>query len=267
MISRFACRFALYTFSVNKGLALSISCNKNLEALPRKQLYCTMEQKQPDSCSLLERLREEKKLLRKEIRSQLKKLSPEEFSSQSARVWLKLFELPHYKAAKSVGMFMSMPSGEIHTSEALERMLLHDKKILYVPRVGLNFEHCEMSLVKVDVPVQDATNSSFFENWQRNKWNIPEPPGTVEAGPGDIDVLVVPGCAFDVQGNRIGQGKGYYDRFISRRRLNGKPILIAVGLEPQLLAADNLVPTHEHDIPMDVLVFPHSTIFVNSSIG
>ncbi len=38
------------------------------------------------------------------------------------------------------------------------------------------------------------------------------------ATPGDIDLLVGPGLAFDINGNRLGQGKGYYDRFIARMR-------------------------------------------------
>jgi 5-formyltetrahydrofolate cyclo-ligase len=66
--------------------------------------------------------------------------------------------------------------------------------------------------------------TSFYDGWPRNRWGIPEPPVSDDAAdddtakPGDIDLLVVPGLAFDVAGRRLGQGKGYYDRFITRMR-------------------------------------------------
>ena len=67
--------------------------------------------------------------------------------------------------------------------------------------------------------------TSFYDGWPRNRWGIPEPPVSDDAAdddavakPGDIDLLVVPGLAFDAAGRRLGQGKGYYDRFIARMR-------------------------------------------------
>ena len=78
------------------------------------------------------------------------------------------------------------------------------------------------------------------------------------AKPGDIDVLVVPGLGFDRQGNRIGQGKGYYDRFITRiLKDSSKPKLIAVTLDCQVVDS---IPVSPLDRVMDKIVLPSEII-------
>ena len=226
-----------------------------------------------------EEMRQRKKELRKLVRSRLKEMSQDEIQTQSELVWNNLFEMPEYKSAQSVGLFLSMPKGEIVTDTALARVL-DDKKTLYVPRVGLDFEKCDMDLIRVeDADEQqeishgiDAARRLFYHDWPRNKWGIPEPPLDVDhtaAQPGDIDLLVVPGLAFDDKGGRLGQGKGYYDRFITKMRKmrdqqqqqqgdkKTKPLLVAVGLEASFLKGDEgSVPMSAHDFPMDALILP-----------
>ena len=107
----------------------------------------------------------------------------------------------------------------------------------------------------------------FHRQWPRNKWGIPEPPEqmpVVLARPGDIDVLVIPGLAFDSTGNRLGQGKGYYDRFLARMMADPekkRPLIVAVGLSCQLVD-DGVVPVHEHDFPVDWILMPDAAIQV-----
>ena len=226
-----------------------------------------------------EEMRQRKKELRKLVRSRLKEMSQDEIQAQSELVWTNLFDMPEYKTAQSVGLFLSMPKGEIVTDTALARVL-DDKKTLYVPRVGLDFEKCDMDLIRVEDGDEkedishgiDAARRLFYHDWPRNKWGIPEPPLDVDhtaAQPGDIDLLVVPGLAFDDKGGRLGQGKGYYDRFITKMRdhqqqqqqqqgdKKTKPLLVAVGLEASFLKGDEgLVPMSTHDFPMDALILP-----------
>lgn len=219
-----------------------------------------------------EEMRQRKKELRKLVRSRLKERSQDEIQAQSELVWTNLFDMPEYKSAQSVGLFLSMPKGEIVTDTALARVL-DDKKTLYVPRVGLDFEKCDMDLIRVEDAEEqeeilhgtDAARRLFYHDWPRNKWGIPEPPLDVDhtaAKPGDIDLLVVPGLAFDDQGGRLGQGKGYYDRFITKMRdqegdEKTKPLLVAVGLEASYLKGDEgSVPMSAHDFPMDALILP-----------
>lgn len=205
-----------------------------------------------------------KKELRKEIRSKLKALSKEEIRAQSVRVWDRLFELPQYRQARSIGLFLSMPTGEISTELALKNASENEKQV-YVPQVGKNFEQADMELIKVVKDDGIKQGELFYHSWPLNKWGIPEPPPhipLIPAAPGDIDVIVVPGLAFDEKGNRLGQGKGYYDRFIARMTLGegvSAPFLVGVGLECQLT---DRVPVEEYDQLMDLVLLPSQTIVI-----
>jgi 5-formyltetrahydrofolate cyclo-ligase len=227
-------------------------------------------------------------------------MTREEISRQSHAVWEKVFQLPQYQSSQSVGLFLSMPTGEIHTYSACERVL-SDGKTLYLPGVGLDFEKCDMELVRVSssslsslslpgqlerrsvvddghVNVGCSSNSniistasvSFYESWPRNKWGIPEPLSSKGdddiAKSGDIDLMIVPGLGFDRFGGRLGQGKGYYDRFLSKMMLTSnntndiqihKPFLVAVGLEPCLVSDEEGIPMSPHDFRMDMVILPN----------
>lgn len=71
-----------------------------------------------------------------------------------------------------------------------------------------------------------------------------------------IDVCVVPGVAFDRQGNRMGRGAGYYDRFLAR--LQSRTVKIAVAFSQQLIES---VPHTDHDVKMDMIITEDELIF------
>lgn len=240
-------------------------------------------------------LRQQKQSLRKKIRSRIKTSYPpteiEKLSTKSNEVFSRLLALPEYQSAKSVGFFLSMPSGEIQTRNAI-RQIVNDGKVLFVPRVGLDFDQCDMDMVRCNTAEgggNDSTSdgSLFYDSWPRNKWGIPEPPVTSVnvAKPGDIDLLIVPGLAFDTHGHRLGQGKGYYDRFIAKMRDDDdsggandtkKPILVGVCLEEQFLdevphgvdldmrddSSGGIIPVSDHDYIMDMVLTPSQTLIV-----
>lgn len=234
-----------------------------------------------------QRNQEKKRLVRKTIRSKLSQMSHEEITRQSNLVWDKVFQLPQYQSSQSVGLFLSMPSGEIHTHSACERVL-SDGKTLYLPRVGLDFEKCDMELVRVVLSSSSSSSQlkeerssgnrdplTFYEHWPRNKWGIPEPPSAEGdddnhiAKPGDIDLMIVPGLGFDKSGGRLGQGKGYYDRFLwkmkrkdgkeKKKKEQDKPVLVAVGLEPSFVS-EGTIPMSQHDFRMDMVVLPDAVL-------
>ena len=219
----------------------------------------------PDSSNI----REQKQAVRKEIRAKIKALSSESIITQSHMVWDRLFALPQYQNAKSIGLFLSMPQGEIRTERALSHALQSNKRV-YVPQVGTNFEQAHMELIQVIVAEDDnnddcdhATAETVFASWPRNKWGIPEPPPDMPkkaAAPGDIDLLVVPGLAFDRLGNRLGQGKGYYDRFIQRMSSSQRLPLVAVCLDCQLLDDGSTIPVQQYDQKMDAILSPNHLI-------
>lgn len=211
-------------------------------------------------------IKAKKQALRKEIRAKVKALDTETIAEQSALVWKRVYDLKVYQNAKSVGLFLSMPTCEIQTDAILNHANQQGKTV-YVPQVGANFELADMEMI------QCPSTPDFHKAWPTNKWKIPEPPADMErlvAQPGDLDLLIVPGLAFDQKGGRCGQGKGYYDRFIAKMRQGGggsapgeKPRLVAVGMEPQLVES---IPTHEHDFTMEAVVLPQQTIFISESI-
>ena len=230
----------------------------------------------PDGKEGIDRqIKQQKKNLRRMLRLRLENTPQDDIQRQSRLVWDNLFALPQYHDARSVGLFLSMPRGEIITDQALARVL-SDGKTLYVPRVGLDFEKCEMDLIKVEdrrSPNDAQDPKPFYHDWPQNKWSIPEPPSDVNrcvAQRGDIDLLVVPGLAFDAAGGRLGQGKGYYDRFISKMREDdggsGSPLLVAVGLEQSFFEGDTpQIPMSDKDLPMDIVVLPNRSLHVESS--
>jgi 5-formyltetrahydrofolate cyclo-ligase len=72
----------------------------------------------------------------------------------------------------------------------------------------------------------------------------------------EMDLLIVPGIAFDLQGNRIGYGKGYYDRFLSKRKAN---YIIGLAFENQII---NKIPKTAYDIPVNILFTEKRIIYV-----
>jgi 5-formyltetrahydrofolate cyclo-ligase len=241
----------------------------------QKRISRVMSSKQPETSYVdpeSDDIRSKKKSLRKKIRDRVKAIATnkEEIDQQSNQVWARLFELDQYKSAKSIGLFLSMPQGEINTDPAL-RHALEQGKTIFVPQVGQNFEKCEMELLKIMLPSSakegarkgDDAGKMFHSDWPRNKWGIPEPPSDmpiVTAQPGDIDLLVVPGLGFDRKGNRLGQGKGYYDRFIARMTQDGTALpLVAVALTPQLVVNED-IPVAEYDRCMDMVLLPAEII-------
>lgn len=86
----------------------------------------------------------------------------------------------------------------------------------------------------------------------KNRYNIMEPRDGQTVDPGDIDMVLVPLLTFDEQGNRVGYGKGYYDRFLSECRSD----VIKVGLS--FFEAGPLIEdTDDFDIPLTYCVTPH----------
>ena len=89
-----------------------------------------------------------------------------------------------------------------------------------------------------------------FIGWCRSQGKtaaLPEDEPAID--PRLIDVVIVPGLAFTVAGDRLGQGGGWYDRFLPRLRADC--VTVGVGFEPQMVAA---LPTEPHDVRLSVVV-------------
>ncbi|KAJ3262538.1 hypothetical protein HK103_000067 [Boothiomyces macroporosus] len=191
-----------------------------------------------------------KKAFRKEMKAILKKVPQQLIDTESQIITKKLLSHPAYLASKSVSVFLNMP-GEVETIGILQDIFASGKDC-FVPMCG----------DKMDM-VQLKSMDDFY-SLQKNSWGIPEPlPAenrlNVEDYKEGLSLVIMPGLAFDKQGSRIGYGKGYYDKFLSRSfelaRKNGqpKPNTIAICLSAQMV---DLVPTADYDIKPDYIITP-----------
>jgi 5-formyltetrahydrofolate cyclo-ligase len=117
---------------------------------------------------------------------------------------------------------------------------------------------------RISVPRTDATTggltpievSSFCpESMHRDAMGVRTPPSGAEVAPASLDLVVVPGVAFDRLGRRLGRGAGYYDRFLSR--LSPHTAAAGICFDEQVVDA---VPHDEHDRTVDCVFTPSHTI-------
>lgn len=104
----------------------------------------------------------------------------------------------------------------------------------------------------------EVASEEELASWKPNGWGIREPPlePNRAQAPRDVglDVVVVPGVAFDVQGARCGQGMGFYDTFLAKYAASKRPMprLVALALSVQIVGC---VPVTEHDWNVDEVLF------------
>jgi 5-formyltetrahydrofolate cyclo-ligase len=201
-----------------------------------------------------------KRALRTQINQKLKNLSADEVAQRSNQITERLVRMPVWQNARAVSCFVSMPTGEVQTSSVLEHATsLHSNKTLFVPKV-LGKAPEEMVMLKVERVAE-------IEAYPKSKWGIPEAPvdGPDFTYEGIIDLVIVPGVAFDTGRHRVGHGKGYYDCFLSRingesaRRNIPRPITIALCFDEQMQPEAVPVPTEDHDVR--ILLYYCSSFF------
>jgi 5-formyltetrahydrofolate cyclo-ligase len=189
--------------------------------------------------------REAKAEARKRIRALLRSLDTERARVLSSGATSVFRSLPEYAEADIVLAFLSMP-GEIQT-DLLVGACLEEGRRVAVPRI----EGEDIAFVDVD----DA-----YRHWPRDAMGIPEPPARKPSlsleDLGGLRVLVAaPGLAFDRRGNRLGRGKGYYDRFLGAARaatVRGGGRLTVCGFCFSLQLTESL-PVDERDVPVDAV--------------
>jgi 5-formyltetrahydrofolate cyclo-ligase len=188
-----------------------------------------------------------KQELRKALRKQLADIPPGVFQEEGRRAAEFMASYQPWRDAETVLLFLSAP-GEIETAPLLDLAFQQGKRV-FLPKVEGEIARF-FRIKSADGP------------WQTGAFDIREPlienPALSEEFPprsGETDgkaiVLVTPGMAFDRQGNRMGHGKGYYDRFFARLDGLGLPYFaVALCLEQQILPQ---VPTESWDKKMDAI--------------
>ncbi|KAJ3805728.1 5-formyltetrahydrofolate cyclo-ligase [Lentinula aff. lateritia] len=205
---------------------------------------------------MLPTLHKQKGALRKSIYAVVRSL--DNIKEQSRAVTAKVLLLPEFQKCTRVSCYISMPTGELQTSEILRAILETGNKSLFVPKVN---QDGAMEFLKVE-------SQSDLDALPSGKWGIREPSYELDAGlrvnamEAGLDLILVPGVAFDRSMSRLGHGKGYYDRYIARYIASGRPrpllVLVALGLRDQLL--ESTIPVEEHDFKMDMIIMPEEVI-------
>lgn len=177
------------------------------------------------------------------LRARMKKvreaIPPEERTAAAERAKERLFDLAHLRAAKTVLLFSSFGS-EIPTDAIARR---------------LQEENCRVLLPFVEGPDMEAAELRPGDPLVATRYGPREPAERVPVEPGEIDLAVVPGLAFDRIGYRVGYGGGHYDRYLAR--LGPHAVKVGIAFHAQLVPT---VPHGREDKPIDFLVTDLETI-------
>ncbi|RVD80330.1 uncharacterized protein DFL_008229 [Arthrobotrys flagrans] len=216
-----------------------------------------------------ETLRNAKRELRAAVAKRLDALDAESVREQSQAVLALLTSLPEYRQARRVSIYLSMPTGEIDTTAMVQDALERGKRV-FIP-----FTHKAMPAPTQGEDqkpsIMDMVSLESLEDYQglkRNNWGIPTPTkksletrenciDEVKAGKAGLDLIVMPGVAFDGECRRLGHGKGYYDYFLRRysEEADGKvPFTVGVALKDQFLDPPASVPVGDKDWSLDTII-------------
>ncbi|MBD5261275.1 MAG: 5-formyltetrahydrofolate cyclo-ligase [Bacteroides sp.] len=171
----------------------------------------------------------EKSEIRRKIRNLRMMLSEMEKASAAEEVFAQLEKTAAFMMADNILMYHSLPD-ELQTIKFLRKW--QDRKRFFLPRVnGVN----------LDILPYEETRLEL------GSFHIEEPTGEDVVDVSDIELMVIPAVAFDRKGNRLGRGKGFYDRLLS----TSKATKIGVGYEFQLF---DDIPSEPHDVAMDMVI-------------
>jgi 5-formyltetrahydrofolate cyclo-ligase len=182
-----------------------------------------------------------KQILRQQIRQVLKLMSNEERIYQSNLVTKKLLSHPKYLASQSISIYVHMNT-EISTRDIIQHAFEMNKQI-FIPR----YNSISMDMVRI-------YSLDDLDSLPMTKWNIRQPnfdDKNRELATNNIDLIIVPGLGFSLDGSRLGHGKGYYDRYLST--LNEHSYKIGLAFCEQILE-NKIIPMQSTDIRIDEIL-------------
>ena len=186
-------------------------------------------------------MREEKHSLRAAALAQRSLLSRSESLARSRLIQARALQFPPYLLRRSVALYNPIQN-EVETREILDHALVTGKNVFF-PRFG---PEDSLELIKI----RSATEFS------PGRFGILEPTGEGRLAGRDREELVVfvPGVAFDLRGNRLGRGKGWYDRLIKEL---GGAILVALAYDFQIV---DEIPVEEWDQRVHYVITERSIV-------
>ncbi|MEW6295292.1 MAG: 5-formyltetrahydrofolate cyclo-ligase [Candidatus Diapherotrites archaeon] len=179
-----------------------------------------------------------KKKLRKEFKAKRDLLSKEELIEKSNEIKKNLFELQEFRKAKTLFSYISFKS-EVRTHELIKEALKKKKRVV-IPITDFKKNKIFLSEIKNFEKELEPTLIGLFQP----KKEFLRPVNAKE-----LDLIIIPGIAFDEKGNRIGSGKGFFDKFLSE--LPKKIPVIALAFESQLTKE---IPCECHDMKVEKII-------------
>lgn len=184
-----------------------------------------------------------KKEIRTNILNEKEKLSKEDIHHFNSQIYHSLIKNPLYLKSKNIMIYLSF-SKEVDTHNLIKYSLSIGKNILVPitypkeniirPSILKDFSHLEIGHYNILAPKEE-----FIEFFPAN----------------EIDLVIVPGVAFNLDGYRIGYGGGYYDRFLS-----SIPNVDTIALLYSMQLVD-FIPINQYDIPVRLLITEDNTYF------
>ena len=182
-------------------------------------------------------LTEQKAALRERLRVVVNELSRAQREEAAVEICARLIEQPAWKNARSILLFAPL------ADEPNVRPLLHSAlsgdKLTALPRFNAQTGHYEAAVV-----------GDLAKDFVEGKFGILEPaPSCKITDLKRLDLILVPGVAFDWQGHRLGRGKGFYDRLLAE--VSGKTC--GVAFDQQLVST---IPVEPHDVHLNCILTP-----------
>ncbi len=174
-----------------------------------------------------------KQELRKQISARRKALDADWLQAASARVGDNLLSTDVFQKAKTVALYMAF-GGEVDLSPLFSSCWKLGKRTC-IPVFNAELKLYEMAEITADT------------SFRSGRYGIKEPISPALCPKESIDLMAVPGLAFDPSGNRLGRGGGYYDRLLE----GFKGVAAAVAFDFQILSE---VPFADHDKPVDFII-------------
>lgn len=178
-------------------------------------------------------IKSEKRALRRVLRQRLGNLDATLRQAEGAWVCRELLAMVEVQAAATVMAYWAMPN-ELPVDGFVEACVAQGKRVVLPEVVG------------DDLELHEYTGRECLR--EVPPYGILEPHGTPSVAPEEVEVVVVPGVAFDAAGGRLGHGKGFYDRLFPRMQ---QALLLGVCLSCQVV---DRVPREAHDRLMDRVV-------------
>ena len=179
--------------------------------------------------------------MKKDIRNKILKIrnqiSPDIRVEKDLHIRETLFSLPEFLSAKTVLFYVSFRS-EVETLSLIRESLAMGKRVV-LPKV----DRANHVLTLYEIKNMNELSPGYM--------GIPEPdlPDERCAVIEDIDLAIIPGAGFDLSGNRLGYGVGYYDGLLSQRTKNIQ--IIALAYDEQLVDS---IPAEKHDVRVNLIV-------------